>query len=161
MKKIRKSIEKIIEWVLISLLGIMVINVLWQVFSRFFTSNPSSFTDELARYLMIWLGILGAAYVAGKNEHVAIDFFAKKFSASNQKLMAAFDFYKHVLQGYVDDYPLWIAAYSGGKARVKNIPWTFHQFSDNVRVNGITANRVDGNDFNGSLRELDSFRVRN
>ena len=63
MKKIRNSIEKIIEWVLISLLGIMVINVLWQVFSRFFTSNPSSFTDELARYLMIWLGILGAAYV--------------------------------------------------------------------------------------------------
>ena len=90
MKKIRNSIEKIIEWVLISLLGIMVINVLWQVFSRFFTSNPSSFTDELARYLMIWLGILGAAYVGGKNEHVAIDFFAKKFSASNQKLMAAF-----------------------------------------------------------------------
>lgn len=90
MKKIRNSIEKIIEWVLISLLGIMVINVLWQVFSRFFTSNPSSFTDELARYLMIWLGILGAAYVAGINEHVAIDFFAKKFSASKRKLMAAF-----------------------------------------------------------------------
>ena len=56
----------------------MVINVLWQVFTRFFTATPSSFTDELARYLMIWLGILGAAYVAGKNEHVAIDFFAKK-----------------------------------------------------------------------------------
>jgi len=90
MKRIRTSVEKIIEWVLISLLGIMVINVLWQVFSRFFTSNPSSFTDELARYLMIWLGILGAAYVAGKNEHVAIDFFSKKFSASNQKVIAAF-----------------------------------------------------------------------
>jgi TRAP-type C4-dicarboxylate transport system permease small subunit len=90
MKRIRNSIEKIIEWVLISLLGIMVINVLWQVFSRFFTSNPSSFTDELARYLMIWLGILGAAYVAGKNEHVAIDFFVKKFSASKRKLMASF-----------------------------------------------------------------------
>lgn len=90
MKRIRTSVEKIIEWVLISLLGIMVINVLWQVFSRFFTSNPSSFTDELSRYLMIWLGILGAAYVAGKNEHVAIDFFSKKFSASNQKVIAAF-----------------------------------------------------------------------
>lgn len=70
------------------------------------------------------------------------------------------NFYKHVLQGYVDDYPLWIAAYSGGKARVKNIPWTFHQFSDNVRVNGIIENRVDGNDFYGSLSELDSFRIR-
>ena len=69
-------------------------------------------------------------------------------------------FYKHVLKGYVDDYPLWIAAYSGGKARVKNVPWTFHQFADDVRVNGITENRVDGNDFYGSLSELDSFRIR-
>ena len=69
-------------------------------------------------------------------------------------------FYKHVLKGYVDEYPLWIAAYSGGKTRVKNIRWTFHQFSDNVRVNGITENRVDGNDFYGSLSDLDSFRIR-
>lgn len=68
-------------------------------------------------------------------------------------------FYEQVLQGYVDDYPLWIAAYSG-KDRLAGIPWTFHQFSDNIRVNGITANRVDGNDFNGSLSELDSFRIK-
>ena len=53
MKKIRVSIDKIIEWALIAILGIMVINVLWQVFTRFFTATPSSFTDELARYLMI------------------------------------------------------------------------------------------------------------
>lgn len=69
-------------------------------------------------------------------------------------------FYKHVLKGYVDEYPLWIAAYSGGKARVQNIPWTFHQFSDNVRVSGITENTADGNDFYGSLSDLDSFKVK-
>ena len=57
-----------------------------------FTSNPSSFTDELARYLMIWLGILGAAYVAGKNEHVAIDFFAKVFCVQ-PKIDGRFCFY--------------------------------------------------------------------
>ncbi len=90
MKKIRATVDKVIEWVLIGLLGIMVLNVLWQVFTRFFTATPSSFTDELARYLMIWLGILGAAYVAGKNEHVAIDFFAKKFSADTQVLITKF-----------------------------------------------------------------------
>ena len=84
MKKIRASTDKIIEWSLIAILSVMVINVLWQVFTRFFTATPSSFTDELARYLMIWLGILGAAYVAGKNEHVAIDFFAKRFQLQNK-----------------------------------------------------------------------------
>ncbi len=90
MKKIRASVDKIVERLLIAILGIMVLNVLWQVFTRFFTDTPSSFTDELARYLMIWLGILGAAYVAGKNEHVAIDFFAKKFSEKKQLFLTRF-----------------------------------------------------------------------
>ncbi|MDA0793275.1 MAG: TRAP transporter small permease [Bacteroidetes bacterium] len=90
MKAIRATIDKIVERVLILILSVMVINVLWQVFTRFFTSTPSSFTDELARYLMIWLGILGAAYVAGKNEHVAIDFFTKKFSEKRQKNISRF-----------------------------------------------------------------------
>ena len=58
MKQIRIQIDKIVERLLVLILSVMVINVLWQVFTRFFTSNPSSFTDELARYLMIWLGIL-------------------------------------------------------------------------------------------------------
>ena len=90
MKKIRTTVDKIVERLLIAILGIMVLNVLWQVFTRFFNDTPSSFTDELARYLMIWLGILGAAYVAGKNEHVAIDFFAKKFSEKRQLLLTRF-----------------------------------------------------------------------
>ena len=90
MKKIRTTVDKIVERLLIAILGIMVLNVLWQVFTRFFTDTPSSFTDELARYLMIWLGILGAAYVAGKNEHVAIDFFAKKLSEKRQLVLTRF-----------------------------------------------------------------------
>ena len=90
MKNSRLFVDKLVESFLITILGIMVVNVLWQVFTRFFTNSPSSFTDELARYLMIWLGILGAAYVAGKNEHVAIDFFSKKFSEKMQKLISRF-----------------------------------------------------------------------
>ena len=85
MKKIRTQVDRFVGKLLVLILGIMVINVLWQVFSRYFIDNPSSFTDELARYLMMWLGILGAAYVGGRNEHVAIDFFAKKTSPKIQK----------------------------------------------------------------------------
>jgi TRAP-type C4-dicarboxylate transport system permease small subunit len=90
MKKIRTQVDTFIGKILVLILGVMVINVLWQVFSRYFTANPSSFTDELARYLMMWLGILGAAYVAGRNEHVAIDFFAKKSSLKIQKWIKGF-----------------------------------------------------------------------
>lgn len=83
--ELRKKIDHILSRLLILIMGVMVINVLWQVFTRFIVGTPSSFTDELARYLMIWLGILGAAYVSGKNMHVAIDVLALKFSDKIQK----------------------------------------------------------------------------
>ena len=83
--KLRSLIDSVLEKILISIMSLMVINVLWQVFSRYILSDPSSFTDELARYLMIWLGVLGAAYVAGKGNHVAITYFSEKLSVENQK----------------------------------------------------------------------------
>ncbi len=85
MAELRKLIDKILGRALVVIMSIMVVNVLWQVFTRYVTGDPSSFTDELARYLMIWIGILGAAYVAGKNLHVAIDILPSRASAKTQK----------------------------------------------------------------------------
>lgn len=77
---VRKYIDKIIEWVLVFLMGILVLDVLWQVFSRYVMNAPSSFTDELAGFLLIWVGLLGAAYVAGQREHLAIDLLLQRSS---------------------------------------------------------------------------------
>ena len=90
MKQIRIKVNKIIERFLVLILVGMVLNVIWQVFTRFFTSSPSAFTNELARYLMIWLGILGAAYISGKQEHVAIDFFVTKLNNSLRRFIDRF-----------------------------------------------------------------------
>ena len=87
---IRQKIDKIIASFLSIIMAVMVVNVLWQVFTRFVLNNPSSFTDELARYLMIWVGVLGAAYVAGKNMHVAIDVVSNKMTAKNQQKLNVF-----------------------------------------------------------------------
>lgn len=67
-------------------------------------------------------------------------------------------FYNNYLKGYIDDYPLWIAAYSG-KHRVEGVDWTFHQFTEYTSVKGIKTT-VDGNDFNGSLEDLNQFLIR-
>ena len=61
-------------------MAIMVINVLWQVFTRFILANPSQYTEELARYLLIWLGLLGASYASSRGAHLAIDYFTAKFT---------------------------------------------------------------------------------
>lgn len=73
MRKLRRTIDKALAWFLIGLMGIAVLNVLWQVFTRWVLQDPSSYTEELARYLLIWIGLLGAAYAAGQKLHLAID----------------------------------------------------------------------------------------
>ena len=87
MKQIRSQLDKIIELLLVSILSAMVINVLWQIITRYFSASPSSFSDELARYLMIWLGLIGSAYVSGKKEHVSIDYFLKKLNHKKRVLL--------------------------------------------------------------------------
>jgi TRAP-type C4-dicarboxylate transport system permease small subunit len=81
----KNKIDKILEYILVALMSTLVIDVLWQVLSRYALSSPSSFTDELAGFLLIWVGMLGAAYVTGKKEHLAIDLLLQKSKASVQK----------------------------------------------------------------------------
>lgn len=69
----RERLVKWLERILALLMTLLVLDVIWQVVTRFLLNNPSSFTDELARYLLIWLGLLGAALVSGHKIHLAID----------------------------------------------------------------------------------------
>jgi len=85
--KFQKSLNKVLELFLVILMSVLVVDVLWQVFSRYLLSSPSSFTDELAGYLLIWVGVLGAAYVAGRKEHLAIDILVQKSPPARQRIM--------------------------------------------------------------------------
>jgi TRAP-type C4-dicarboxylate transport system permease small subunit len=80
INRIKSAVDKTIEYLLVVLMAIMVLNVLWQVFSRFILNSPSSFTEELARYLLIWVGLIAAGYVAGRKMHLAIDYLVNKLS---------------------------------------------------------------------------------
>ena len=81
----KQKIDKILEQILVILLAVLVIDVLWQVLSRYVLASPSSFTDELAGFLLIWVGVLGAAYVTGQKQHLAIDLLLQKSKPAAQK----------------------------------------------------------------------------
>ncbi|MEX1276955.1 MAG: TRAP transporter small permease [Bacteroidota bacterium] len=73
LERMRLAVDRVLEWVLITIVAVMTLNVLWQVFTRFIMKSPSSYTEELARYLLVWLGLLGGAYAVGKKMHLSID----------------------------------------------------------------------------------------
>lgn len=84
----RKWIDRIVRILLIILLATLVIDVVWQVFTRYVLQAPSTFTDELARYLLIWVSLLGGAYYSGQNEHIRIDLVTKKLSSGAQRVLS-------------------------------------------------------------------------
>ena len=90
MIKFQHKLNRVLEVFLVFLVSILVIDVLWQVFSRYLLSSPSSFTDELAGFLLIWVGVLGAAYVAGRQEHLAIDILLQKSPPARRKKLQYF-----------------------------------------------------------------------
>lgn len=83
--RIRMFVDRILGTLLSVIMGLLVIDVLWQVFSRYFMKSPSSFTDELAGFLLIWVGLLGAAYITGTRGHLAIDLLSLRLKAENRK----------------------------------------------------------------------------
>jgi len=82
--RLREYVDSVLEKLLIVLMSILVIDVLWQVTSRYILSSPSSFTDELAGFLLIWVSLFGAAYVTGKKEHLAIDLLLQKLDEAKR-----------------------------------------------------------------------------
>ncbi|HKJ68351.1 MAG TPA: TRAP transporter small permease [bacterium] len=82
MKRLISVVDSFLKWFVIVVMAANVINVLWQVFTRFVLGNPSSWTEELARYLLIWVALLGAAYTHRIKGHIAIDVIANKFTGN-------------------------------------------------------------------------------
>lgn len=78
------------EVLLVILFGLLVVDVLWQVLSRYFLKGSYSFTEELARFLLIWLSIMGAAYLNACKEHLSMDFLFDKLSRQNQFRLSVF-----------------------------------------------------------------------
>jgi len=87
MRSLILVINTVLEKVLIMAMIAIVVTVSWQVFSRFILQEPSSFTEELARFLLIWIGILGAAYAYRTKAHLGLDLLVDKLQGTQQKVV--------------------------------------------------------------------------
>lgn len=84
----RAQIDKVVAGFLVILMSAMTVDVLWGVFTRYAMSNQASWSEELARFLLIWIGILGAAYASGQKMHLSIDLLKPKLSPQGQRRLS-------------------------------------------------------------------------
>ena len=89
-KKIARWLESIQTYSCIFFLALMSLVVIVQVFSRYIFNFSFVWAEELVRYLMIWMVMLGSALVQSKNEHIRIDFFPMLAGARGRRVMEFF-----------------------------------------------------------------------
>ncbi|MDX8044534.1 TRAP transporter small permease [Gracilibacillus sp. S3-1-1] len=85
--KIKRVLDRSIIFVASILLVILVIGALWQVFTRYILQSPSTFTNELLGFLLVWTSLLGATYAFGENKHLALTFMMKKLTKSRKLII--------------------------------------------------------------------------
>ena len=85
--RIFKYLETVQTSICILMLIFMSLLVVVQVLSRYLFNYSFVWAEELVRYLMIWMVMIGAALVQSKNEHIRIDFFTMLAGPRGRRIM--------------------------------------------------------------------------
>ena len=79
-----KLLDKLLKILVTSCMALMVVVVTWQVLSRYALGDPSPWTEEVARMLLIWVGLLGGVYAYRERAHLGLDLLRQKVGAVGQ-----------------------------------------------------------------------------
>jgi TRAP-type C4-dicarboxylate transport system permease small subunit len=88
MTVVKNVLDRVLAWCCVALFAVLVLDVGWQVFTRQVLDSPSGWSEELAKYLFIWLGLLGGALVFGERGHIAADLAVQKAPPVVQRITA-------------------------------------------------------------------------
>jgi C4-dicarboxylate transporter DctQ subunit len=70
---IDRVLGRIEEVVLAALVAVITAVTFMQVFTRYVTEDPFIWTEELARYLFVWIALIGGAAAVRTNGHFGLD----------------------------------------------------------------------------------------
>ena len=84
MNGLLRVVDRLLSGALVALVAAMVVSVTWQILSRYLFVVPAAWTEELARFLLIWIGMLGAAYAYQRRSHLGLDLLPGKLTGKGK-----------------------------------------------------------------------------
>jgi TRAP-type C4-dicarboxylate transport system permease small subunit len=87
MQTLINLMDSLLKRTVVSVMVLLVLTVTIQVFMRYVVSSPVTFTEELSRYLLIWVGLLSAAYAYRVRMHLALDLLVLKLHGSRRAIL--------------------------------------------------------------------------
>ncbi|MFR6281512.1 MAG: TRAP transporter small permease [Lacrimispora saccharolytica] len=89
MKILRILNEKLEEVFLVILMTAATLIVTAQIVTRYVFKIPLPWSEEVARYLFIWLVWVGASYATKERKHICIDVVTSRLPKAGKKVCAA------------------------------------------------------------------------
>lgn len=88
LKRIRRALIALLHAGLMLAVALLVCDVLWGVVTRYVVGEQSRWTEELARFLLIWVSLLGGAAAFGTKGHLGVDALTSRFHPDTQRAVA-------------------------------------------------------------------------
>ena len=85
LKTLKENITKMLNLIVIIVVAFLVLDIVLGVFSRHIMQQQVKWTEELARFLLIWVVLLGGAVAFGTKGHLGVDYFVDKFHPEAKK----------------------------------------------------------------------------
>jgi TRAP-type C4-dicarboxylate transport system permease small subunit len=83
--RISRISEISVRYTLVGMVALMTVLIIIQVFLRYLFLFSLSWSEEIARYLMIWVSFLGASLALKYGMHVGVEFFVDRASERRKK----------------------------------------------------------------------------
>ncbi|AYA99730.1 TRAP transporter small permease [Lachnoanaerobaculum umeaense] len=90
MKALDKFLDNAMRFLMAIAMGSLVVGGTWQIFTRWILKNPSTFTEEFMRYMLIWASMIGSAYCFYKDKHLALDLVKDKLKGTPAMCLSVF-----------------------------------------------------------------------
>ena len=102
-----RKLTRLVEWMLTALSILIFVVVFLQVLFRYLLRQPLFWSEELPRYLLIWMCFLAAALAQKHDAHINITLCLAPLSTRTRQVLK-------ILTDVVILVFLWILIYSGG-----------------------------------------------
>jgi TRAP-type C4-dicarboxylate transport system permease small subunit len=85
--RIADAIERGLNLILAAMLLVMTVSVIWQVFGRYVVGRAPGWSEEVARYLMVWITMIGSAAVLRTGGHITVTVLVDRLHAGTRRIV--------------------------------------------------------------------------
>ncbi|HQM90291.1 MAG: TRAP transporter small permease [Syntrophobacterales bacterium] len=82
LERLFKGLRSVLYWFSVAAMSVMLVVIFAQVISRYVFNWTPEWSEELARYLFVWVTFIGSALIMGESGHLAVQFVPNHFKGT-------------------------------------------------------------------------------